>query len=211
MSKSSSNANSLGTLIKKFFLSAFVIVTFLAYVLQQHFVAATQGKPADSGIAPTTSTEGGAGTVNKGDVQAAAPTSADIDIAGVSDNDTTPDVDSVSVSAAIPPTDTPMPTATSDPNALYKDGTYTGSEADAYYGMVQVQAVIQNGKITDVTFLEYPDHRRTSVSINRQAIPWLQQEAIQAQSAQVDLISGATLTSEAFVQSLQAALNAAHN
>lgn len=210
MSKSSSNANSLGTLIKKFFLSAFVIVTFLAYVLQQHFVAATQGNAADSGVTPTTSTEGGTGTVSKHDVQAAVPTNNDVDVAGQSDIDTTSDIDAT-VSAIIPPTDTPAPTATSDPNALYKDGTYTGSEADAYYGLVQVQAVIQNGKITDVTFLEYPDHRRTSVSINKQAMPWLQQEAIQAQSAQVDLISGATLTSEAFVQSLQAALNAAHN
>ncbi len=210
MSKSSSNANSLGTLIKKFFLSAFVIVTFLAYVLQQHFVAATQANATDSGGAPTASTEGGAGTVSKDVPQAATPTTA-VDVAGTSDNNTTLGNDTVSVSAVVPPTDTPAPTATSNPNALYKDGTYTGSEADAYYGLVQVQAVIQNGKITDVTFLEYPNHRSTSVRINQQAVPWLQQEAIQAQSAQVDLISGATLTSQAFVQSLQSALSAAHN
>jgi uncharacterized protein with FMN-binding domain len=107
-------------------------------------------------------------------------------------------------------TPTPQPVA-GNSGARYKDGTYTGSEADAYYGLVQVQAVIQNGQITSVSFLEYPNHRRTSVQINTQVIPWLQQEAIQAQSAQVDLISGATLTSQAFAESLQVALNSARN
>ena len=91
----------------------------------------------------------------------------------------------------------------------YKDGTYTGPVTDAYYGNVQVQAVIQNGKITNVQFLDYPHDRRTSQAINAQAMPWLQQEAIQAQSAKVDIISGATLTSEAFAKSLQAALQSA--
>ncbi len=93
----------------------------------------------------------------------------------------------------------------------YKDGTYTGPEVDAYYGLVQVQAVVQNGKISDIQFLDYPRDRRTSQRINSQVMPWLQQEAIQAQSANVDMISGATLTSEAFIQSLQTALQTARN
>ena len=91
----------------------------------------------------------------------------------------------------------------------YKDGVYTGTEVDAYYGLVQVQATIKQGKLADVQFLEYPNDRRTSIRINTIAMPDLQQEAIQAQSAQVDTISGATLTSEAFVQSLQVALSSA--
>ena len=106
-------------------------------------------------------------------------------------------------------TDQPLPTATAIANRLYKDGTYTGAETDAYYGLVQVQAVIQNGQIADVQFLEYPQHRRTSVRINSEAVPALQTEAIQAQSANVDMVSGATLTSRAFIQSLQSALDAA--
>jgi len=93
----------------------------------------------------------------------------------------------------------------------YKNGTYTGPVVDAYYGLVQVQAVIQNGKIADVRFLSYPNDRRTSQEINSQAMPWLTQEAIQAQSANVDIITGATLTSEAFATSLQAALQSAKN
>jgi uncharacterized protein with FMN-binding domain len=92
-----------------------------------------------------------------------------------------------------------------------KDGTYTGSEVDAYYGLVKVQTTISAGRITDVQFLEYPQDRRTSVRINSIAVPDLKQEAIQAQTANVDIVSGATLTSEAFRVSMQAALNAAKN
>ena len=93
----------------------------------------------------------------------------------------------------------------------YKDGSYTGSEEDAYYGLVQVQVNIQAGNIQSVQFLQYPSDRRTSQQINSIAMPYLQQEAIQAQSAQVDIISGATLTSEGFQMSLQTALQAARN
>ncbi len=88
----------------------------------------------------------------------------------------------------------------------YKDGTYTGSAADAYYGTVDVSVAIAGGEITDVTFLQYPDSHDTSVMINQQAMPYLKQEAIQAQSAHVQIVSGATFTSEAFIQSLSSAL-----
>ena len=88
----------------------------------------------------------------------------------------------------------------------YVDGSFTGSPADAYYGTVQVKAVIQNGRIADVQFLQHPSDRSTSVYINDQAMPLLTQEAIQAQSARVDGVSGATYTSQSFVQSLASAL-----
>lgn len=91
----------------------------------------------------------------------------------------------------------------------YKDGTYTGNAADAYYGNIQVQATIQNGKITDVQFLQYPNDRGESIQINQQAMPLLKQEAITAQKAQVDVVSGATDSSQAFVESLQSALDKA--
>lgn len=94
-------------------------------------------------------------------------------------------------------------------SSAYKDGSYTGSQADAYYGYVQVKAVISGGKITDVQFLNHPSDRQESVAINTQAMPLLKQEAIQAQSAQIDGVSGATDTSQAFIESLNAALNQA--
>lgn len=108
------------------------------------------------------------------------------------------------------PTPTPIKTSTPTPTPAtqgkFKNGTYTGTVADAYYGYVQVQAIISGGKIADVKFLQYPNDNRTSISINSQAMPYLTQEAIQAQSAQVNTISGASATSGAFRQSLQAAL-----
>ena len=102
---------------------------------------------------------------------------------------------------------TPAPTAQTA--SKYKDGTYTGSVADAFYGNVQVQVTISGGKITDVKFLQHPNDMPQSQYINSQAMPYLKQEAIQAQSAQVNGVSGASDTSMAFVQSLTAALNKA--
>ncbi len=103
------------------------------------------------------------------------------------------------------PTNTPVPpTATSD--GLYRNGKYTGDVADAFYGNVQVRVTISSGKISAVQFLNYPHDRRTSVAINSYAVPYLKTEAIRAQSASVDLVSGATLTSQAFIESLRTAL-----
>jgi uncharacterized protein with FMN-binding domain len=91
----------------------------------------------------------------------------------------------------------------------FKDGSYTGGAADAQWGNVQVKITIQNGRLTNVQFLQYPNHRDRSVEINNYAMPQLTSEAIQAQSSQVDVISGATDTSEAFMQSLGDALSQA--
>lgn len=100
----------------------------------------------------------------------------------------------------------PMPSAPMMRLGAYKDGSYTGSPADAYYGTVQVKAVIRNGKIVDVVFLDRPHTHENSIFINGQAMPLLTQEAIQAQSAQVDGVSGASFTSAAFKESLASAL-----
>lgn len=138
--------------MKKFFLSSFVIVTFLFYALHER-IQSTEGSNV---IAPAV---------------------------GLAKN----------------------------ANGIYKNGQYTGDVTDAYYGNVQVKVIIGGGKITDVVFLDYPHDRRTSVMINTQAMPYLKTEAIQAQNANVDIVSGATATSQAFVQSLQSALAQAKN
>ncbi len=104
-----------------------------------------------------------------------------------------------------------MPSATPQQQGRYRDGSYVGSTVDAYYGYVQVEAVVQSGSITDVQFLKYPQDRRTSRFINSQAVPWLRSEALQMQSANVNIISGATLTSEGFIMSLRSALDQAGN
>lgn len=91
----------------------------------------------------------------------------------------------------------------------YKDGTYAGANENAYYGTVQVSATISGGKLISVDFLSYPNDSPNSQDINSQAMPLLKQEAIKAQSAHVDVVSGATMTSDAFAQSLQSALEQA--
>jgi uncharacterized protein with FMN-binding domain len=99
--------------------------------------------------------------------------------------------------------------ATNTPGSLYKDGSYTGSVDDAQWGVVQVKVIIQNGKITDVQFLQYPSDRSRSIEINSYADPQLTSEAIQAQSANVNIVTGATDSSLAFMQSLSDALSQA--
>ena len=91
----------------------------------------------------------------------------------------------------------------------YRDGSYTCTDENAYYGRVQVQVVVAHGEITGVKVLDYPSDRRTSRAINGQALPMLQREVIQAQNDQIDGVSGATLTSEAYIRSLGNALSKA--
>jgi uncharacterized protein with FMN-binding domain len=102
-------------------------------------------------------------------------------------------------------TTTPIP----KPKGQYKDGSYTGSVQDAFYGNIQVQAVISGGRITNVIFLQFPNDNRTSQYVNSQADPMLTQEAIQVQSAKVDIVSGASASSQAFQASLADALSQA--
>ena len=91
----------------------------------------------------------------------------------------------------------------------YKNGTYTGSVQDAYYGNVQVQLTIAGNKISDITFLQYPNDNHTSIRINSEAMPLLIQETIQAQSANISGVTRASATSPAFIASLSDALNQA--
>ncbi|MCA1845943.1 MAG: FMN-binding protein [Actinobacteria bacterium] len=92
--------------------------------------------------------------------------------------------------------------------ALYADGTWTGAAEWTRWGYVQVQVTVKNGKLSDVTALQSPNDGR-SRSINSRAQPVLEQEAIAAQSADIDMVSGATYTSRTYSASLQAALDKA--
>jgi uncharacterized protein with FMN-binding domain len=91
-------------------------------------------------------------------------------------------------------------------NSQYHDGSFAGPALNTYYGPVQVQVNIQNGRVISVGVPQYPADRRASQRINSRALPMLESEVISAQSAHVNIISGATLTSEAYLRSLDAAL-----
>lgn len=172
--------------MKRFLLSGFVIATFIGYAIQQRF--------DNEGTRVVTPNTVAAPQTNFSALESPTPLTGQ---------------------GSTPPPSTPVatnPTPTPAPKVLagaFRDGAYTGSVADAFYGNVQVKAVISGGRISDVQFLQYPNDRSTSIEINSQAMPYLKEEAIQAQSANVDGVSGATQTSRAFIESLQSALNQA--
>lgn len=85
-----------------------------------------------------------------------------------------------------------------------------GTVAQTQWGPVQVQVRIVNHRITDVTALVYPSGSGHDQAINSYALPRLRQEVLSAQSARIDGVSGATVTTGGYKESLQAALDAAH-
>lgn len=85
-----------------------------------------------------------------------------------------------------------------------------GTSVPTQYGPVQVQIAVRNKRIVRATAIDYPQAGGRDIEINSRAIPLLQQETVQAQSVHIDTISGATFTSEGYLTSLQAALDAAH-
>jgi uncharacterized protein with FMN-binding domain len=88
--------------------------------------------------------------------------------------------------------------------------TVTGGTAQTQWGPVQVRITVSGGKITDVTAVQYPNGNGRDQQINSYALPVLAQEALAAQSANIDHVSGATVTSDGYVQSLQSALDKAN-
>jgi uncharacterized protein with FMN-binding domain len=123
-------------------------------------------------------------------------------------------------SAAAPPTKTPRskaakphprPHATSaSPSATSRSITVNGAITDTMYGPVQVQVTVRGTRILNAHAIDYPQGGGRDQEINSRAIPQLDQETLQTQSAQIDTVSGATYTSDGYRRSLQSALDAAH-
>ncbi len=99
---------------------------------------------------------------------------------------------------------TPAPSSTST------SGTFTGTTVNTRYGPVQVQITVDGGRVTAAQAVRYPNRDRRDQEINSRAVPQLNAEAVEAQSSQIDMVSGATYTSTAYIQSLQAALDQAN-
>jgi uncharacterized protein with FMN-binding domain len=102
------------------------------------------------------------------------------------------------------------PDTTSSGSGSGGDGTYTGDSVDTRWGPVQVRITVSNGKITQATAVTYPSGNRRDQEINAFALPVLEQEAVAAQSAQIDHVSGATVTSDGYLASLQSAIDQAN-
>jgi hypothetical protein len=87
--------------------------------------------------------------------------------------------------------------------------TVTGESVQTRWGPVQVRVTVAGGRITDVTAVTYPQDNPRDQQINSSALPELRSEALRAQGADIDTVSGATYTSDGYRESLQSALDAA--
>jgi uncharacterized protein with FMN-binding domain len=172
---------------KKIILAGGVILVFLAYVgYQKAHSAATSDTTGGTSVSVGTDTGNGTSqTPSQGGTTSAGSESINPNAGG-----------SGSAGAGTTVTST----------GTYKDGTYTGTVADAIYGPLQVKAIVSGGKLTDVQFLQYPNSSGHTSEVSARALPQLKSMAIAAQSSKVDAISGATQTREAFEQSLASAL-----
>ncbi|MCF3129919.1 FMN-binding protein [Streptomyces olivochromogenes] len=85
----------------------------------------------------------------------------------------------------------------------------TGDTVQTRWGPVRVRVTIADGRLTDVTAVDYPRDNPRDQEINGYALPALRREALSAQSADIDVVSGATYTSTGYRQSLQSALDSA--
>lgn len=99
--------------------------------------------------------------------------------------------------------------ATGTSTTTLADGTYTGAAASTRFGAVQVAITVEGGHITAVDVPRYPASNSRDRQINERALPVLTSETISAQSAQIDMVSGATYTSRGYLQSLQSAIDEA--
>ena len=114
-------------------------------------------------------------------------------------------------SAGDAPSESPSggPSSGANGSGSTKITTYAGSVAQTRWGPVQVKITVQNGKLTKVTILQQPNGNPRDKEINDYALPILINESLRAQSASIDMVSGATVTSEGYTHSLQAALDEA--
>ena len=114
--------------------------------------------------------------------------------------------------ATVPSASAPTTTSSSQASSSGNSSnikTYTGSVAQTRWGPMQVKITVQDGRLTKVTVLQQPNGNRRDQEINDQALPILIDETVSAQNAKIDMVSGATVTSEGYLQSLQAAIDKA--
>jgi len=125
--------------------------------------------------------------------------------------------------AASPVVQQPTPSSSTSPSRSSKNSgstaksgpatsavAYTGGVADTRWGPVQVQITVQGGRITRSRAVQYPQNNGRDALINNYALPILDQEVVQQQTVSIDTISGATVTSDGYLQSLQSAIDQAH-
>jgi uncharacterized protein with FMN-binding domain len=155
----------------------------------------SSGSAAQSGDTGTESgddTGGGSAATDEGSSDSGSGATSDSGTSGSSGSGATSDQGSASTSST-----------------GLADGSYTGSSVSTRFGPVQVQITVSGGRITAAQAVDYPSENHRDQQINQYAIPQLVSETISAQSANIDMISGATYTSDGYIRSLQSAIDQA--
>ena len=201
----------------------FVMSTLTAVVLLLGYHTSTSSKAAGGETAFISTPQAGTAASSSGSVTSTSETAtAGTTAAPAAPQITTPTgtvgsttTGSTSASATAAPT-TSAGSSSSSPSSASSatatssaSSTVTGAVADTRWGPVQVQLTVQNKKITNVSVIQYPNGNGRDQEINATALPVLVQETISAQSAKIDMVSGATVTSDGYLNSLQSALDQA--
>lgn len=141
------------------------------------------------------------GTAN-GATLTTADTSSTTTEASATASATTSETASESTTASAEPTESETAESSAD------SGTFTGETVTHRYGSVTVSVTVESGEIVDVSAATTASHDQSESYIEK-AVPTLRSEVLSAQSADVETVSGATYTSEAYLTSLQSALDEA--
>lgn len=185
-------------------ITTWVLSTISALVLLFSYHTSTNAAGTTSIVAAASASANGTspGGTSSGGTSAGGTTSDGSTPTPTSTTSTTPSTGS---------TATPrMPPSTAPGAAAAAAGTFTGDAVQTQYGPVQVEITVTAGKVTTSVVTQVPWNDRMDQQINSYAVPILNGEAVQAQSAGIDMVSGATFTSDGYIQSLQSALDQAH-
>jgi len=126
------------------------------------------------------------------------------------DTDTGTSPSTGSGSTDTPSTDSESGTSSGDSGSSSSAAkTWTGDAVSTRFGDVQVEITVADGKVTDAQVTQVPWNDHKDQEINSYAVPILNSEAVEAQSAEIDMVSGATFTSQGYIGSLQSALDQA--
>lgn len=164
--------------------------------------------PGAASAPPDSSTPVGSTAASSVPVSSAAASSAPSSAAAATSSVSTASASPTSTKSTAKPTPKPTPKPSSTTKTV-TGSTVTVGEGRRVFGVVQVRLTLTNGKITAATAVQAPEGDPHSAEISQFSIPILGQEVMSAQSASIDAVSGATYTSDAYAQSVQAALDAA--
>jgi uncharacterized protein with FMN-binding domain len=175
------------------------LVLLFSWPTSRNLTVPTAGASDTAGTGATTSGSTGSGSTGSG-----SSTSGSTGSGSSTGSGTTTQPDSGSSSSTAPDTASDGSTASSG-----SDGTFTGASVDTRWGPVQVEITVSDGAITEATAVDFPSGNGRDQQINAYAIPVLEQETVDVQSAGIDMVSGATVTSRGYVASLQDAIDQA--